>query len=74
MFYTIEYNIGDNKTIEVKIFQPLAYTNAPAEIKYVKDSDGKMIDSNSGAAVLHASFMGLVAIAALTMWSKDGEI
>ena len=67
MFYTIEYDVGGSKTIEVKVFQPLAYTNAVAEVKYIKDSHGKMQEVKSGASILHLSFMGIVTVAAMTM-------
>ena len=67
MFYTIQYDIGDKKTIEVKVFQPLPHTNAPAEVKYIKDADGNMQETKSGAHILHVTFMALVAGAAMTM-------
>ena len=70
MNYEIKYQTNEG-TLIARIFQPLAYTNSPAEVKSVAMNQAKEYVGSGANALLSAAGVMIVSIGAAAMWAGE---
>ena len=56
MIYTVKFSVGNGKSIEAQVFEPLPYTNDPPEVKWVQNENG----TRSSAMAKAGGILGLI--------------